>query len=131
MCEFKVLSINEFIEKIEYLEYKCISITIPNLEEFFVLKESVFNFQHRLFQELENLFWDPLTYKYPYIRIERNSSYYIYTIRITNIYNYNNIYKIESIVNYIFSDFPFKYSSRKRRSLENLELITNLKKMKV
>jgi hypothetical protein len=129
MCEFKVVSIKESVEIFGYLEYKSVHLKIPNLEEYSVIRESVLNFQHRLFNELENLFWDAETYKYPHIEIERNNSYYTYKIHITNAYTYYNISKLEQVVNYILSDFPFKYCSRKRKSLENID--SCLKKMRL
>lgn len=115
MTEFKILNIETSIEHIKYLQYKLIILTIPNLEKYNVSRESVLNFQTRLFYELNNLFMD-LDNQQLYIRIQRNESYYKYIIRITNIYTLKNILHIESTVNTIFEHFPFKYISKKRRN---------------
>ena len=113
MTEFKVLNIETKIESIKYLQYNIIILTIPNLEKYNVSHESVLNFQSRLFYELNNLFMDQETL---YIRIQRNESYYKYSIRVTNIYNLKNILRLENTVNSIFEGFPFKYISKKRRN---------------
>ena len=113
MTEFKVLNIETKIESIKYLQYNIIILTIPNLEKYNVSHESVLNFQSRLFYELNNLFMDQETL---YIRIQRNESYYKYSIRVTNIYILKNILRLENTVNSIFEGFPFKYISKKRRN---------------
>ena len=113
MTEFKVLNIETKIESIKYLQYNIIILTIPNLEKYNVSHESVLNFQTRLFYELNNLFMDQETL---YIRIQRNESYYKYSIRVTNIYILKNILRLENTVNSIFEGFPFKYISKKRRN---------------
>ena len=113
MTEFKVLNIETKIESIKYLQYNIIILTIPNLEKYNVSHESVLNFQTRLFYELNNLFMDQETL---YIRIQRNESYYKYSIRFTNIYILKNILRLENTVNSIFEGFPFKYISKKRRN---------------
>ena len=115
MTEFKVLNVESTIENIKYLQYNLVILTIPNLEKYNVSRDSVLNFQTRLFYELNDLFWDSDNPQI-YIRIHKNESYYKYIIRVTNTYNLKNILVVRTVVNNIFERFPFKYISKKRRN---------------
>jgi len=122
--ECKVISIQVKKEYIEYLEYNTIIITIPNLELHKITKQSILNFQHRLFYELRYLLLDPL------IRIEKNNSYYSYNCRIYDSYAFNNINKLEPLLNTLFNTFPFILINKKRISSFD-SINTNIKKLKI
>lgn len=122
MEQFRVLDIRESKELVDYLEYRTVVLTIPNLDKYNITNESVLNFQSGIFHELNNLFWD--FYNYPlHIRIKKENNTTTYTVRVTNHYTLKNIFKLEEIVNNIFLEFPFKYI--KKRKISNDEFIVN------
>uniref|UniRef100_A0A6C0D4W5 Uncharacterized protein n=1 Tax=viral metagenome TaxID=1070528 RepID=A0A6C0D4W5_9ZZZZ len=125
MVEFQVIKIEQTYEFIRYQRYNLVNLTIPNLELYEVTHESVSNFQMRLFYELHNLFWDP------YIRIEKNSSYYTYKIRVYDTYILKNINKLEQLVNHIFNTFPFKRYSTKRKIIDEVKLINKISRLNI
>jgi hypothetical protein len=130
MVEFKVHNIQQTNEFIEYLEYKLVVLTVPNLENYGVSYESVLNFQTKLFYDIDNLFWDQS--KSPiYIRINRDDAYYKYIIRVTNLYNLKNIVNLEIMVNSLFKTFPFKYITKKRRQLSEEYISYKVQKMNI
>jgi len=122
MEQFRVLDIRESKELVDYLEYRTVVLTIPNLDSYNITNESVLNFQSGVFYELNNLFWD--FHNYPLrIRIKKENNTTTYTVRVTNNYTLKNIIKLEEIVNNIFLKFPFKYI--KKRKISNDEFIVN------
>ena len=125
MTEFKVSKIEQTVEYVKHLKYDIIRLVIPNLEHYDITHESVLNFQSRLFCELSNIFWEP------YIRIERDNSFYVYTIRVYNIYSLKNINKLESIVNRIFEKFPFKRHTNKRRIINETFISNKISRLSI
>lgn len=122
MVDFSVIKIIQTNEIIEYQTYTNIIITLPNLERYNVVSESALNFQSKLFYELNNIFWDP--YKSLYIRINKNSDYINYTVRITNMYMLKNLIYLKDYINSMLNNYKFKYLSNKRR-LYSEEYITS------
>ena len=122
MVDFNVIKIIQTNELIEYQTYTNIIITLPNLERYNVVSESALNFQSKLFYELNNIFWDP--YKSLYIRINKNSDYINYTVRITNMYMLKNLIYLKDYINSMLNNYKFKYLSNKRR-LYSEEYITS------
>ena len=125
MVEFKVLKIQQDIEEIGYIKYNIAIITIPNLELYEVTHESFLNFQSRIYYELNILFWDP------YIRFEKNPAYYKYIIRIYNINSLKNISNLESVVNNIFTSFPFKRNSKKRKMINHTDITNKISRLTI
>ena len=119
MVEFKVLNSKLVKENVGYKEYYNVIITIPNLEVYEVTKESASNFNNRMHNELDILFWNPL------IHLTKTSSEYIYNIRIYNIYSVNNFKKVEKLVNNIFDTFPFLRKNNKRKQFPIDDNISN------
>ena len=117
MAELKVVSVEKTVEYFDHLMYNVVNLTIPNLELYEIVNESTMNFQSKLFYEITNLFWNP------YIRIEKNSSYYTYKIRVYDLYSLKNISILENLVNSILEKFPFKTSSRKRKQISDISEI--------
>ena len=114
MGDFSVISINQTTETIECKVYDNIILTLPNLKAYNVEHESILNFQTKLFYELNNIFWDP--YNSPiYIRIDKNTSYITYILRVTNKYMLKNKLFLKDYVNNMLNTFNFKYTSKKRR----------------
>lgn len=114
MAELKVISVEKTVEYFDHLMYNVVNLTIPNLELYEIVNESIMNFNSKLFYEITNLFWNP------YIRIEKNSSYYTYKIRVYDVYSLKNISILENLVNSILEKFPFKTSSRKRKQISDI-----------
>jgi len=114
MAELKVVSVEKTVEYFDHLMYNVVNLTIPNLELYEIVNESTMNFQSKLFYEITNLFWNP------YIRIEKNSSYYTYKIRVYDLYSLKNISILENLVNSILDKFPFKTISRKRKQINDI-----------
>jgi len=129
MGKFRVINIQESRELVDYLEYKTVVLTIPNLENYNITNESFLNFQSGIFYELNNLFWD--FYNYPlYIRIKKDDNSITYTARITNHYMLKNILKLEEIVNSIFLNFPFKFIKKRRISTDEF-IVNKLQKIDI
>jgi hypothetical protein len=114
MADLKVISLEKTVEYFEHLMYNVVNLTIPNLELYEIVNESTMNFHSKLFYEITNLFWNP------YIRIEKNASYYTYKIRVYDLYSLKNISMLENLVNNILEKFPFKTSSRKRKQISDI-----------
>jgi hypothetical protein len=114
MAELKVISVEKTVEYFDHLMYNLVNLTIPNLELYEIVNESTMNFHSKLFYEITNLFWSP------YIRIEKNASYYTYKIRVYDLYSLKNISMLENLVNNILEKFPFKTSSRKRKQISDI-----------
>jgi hypothetical protein len=114
MAELKVISVEKTVEYFDHLMYNVVNLTIPNLELYEIVNESTMNFHSKLFYEITNLFWSP------YIRIEKNASYYTYKIRVYDLYSLKNISMLENLVNNILEKFPFKTSSRKRKQISDI-----------
>ena len=114
MAELKVISVEKTVEYFDHLMYNVVNLTIPNLELYEIVNESILNFHSKLFYEITNLFWNP------YIRIEKNSSYYRYKIRVYDVYSLKNISMLENLVNNILEKFPFKTNSRKRKQISDI-----------
>ena len=114
MADLKVISVEKTVEYFDHLMYNVVNLTIPNLELYEIVNESILNFHSKLFYEITNLFWNP------YIRIEKNSSYYRYKIRVYDVYSLKNISMLENLVNNILEKFPFKTSSRKRKQISDI-----------
>jgi len=114
MAELKVISVEKTVEYFDHHMYNVVNLTIPNLELYEIVNESTMNFHSKLFYEITNLFWSP------YIRIEKNASYYTYKIRVYDLYSLKNISMLENLVNNILEKFPFKTSSRKRKQISDI-----------
>ena len=114
MAELKVISVEKTVEYFDHLMYNLVNLTIPNLELYEIVNESILNFHSKLFYEITNLFWNP------YIRIEKNASYYTYKIRVYDVYSLKNISMLENLVNNILEKFPFKTNSRKRKQISDI-----------
>jgi hypothetical protein len=125
MVDFKVLNIQRNIEEVGHIKYNIATLIIPNLELYEVTHESFLNFQSRLYYELKVLFWDP------YIRFEKNEANYKYSIRIYDIYSLENISKLEGVVNNIFSSFPFKCKSKKRKMINYVDITNKISKLTI
>ena len=128
MAQFRVLNIQESTELVDYLEYKTVVLTIPNLETYNITNESILEFHSKILYELNNLFWD--FYNSPlYIKITKETNI-TYTIRITNRYMLKNIVRLEEVVNSIFLNFPFK-TIKKRKNLNDEFIVNKIQKMNI
>ena len=129
MVDFNVIKIIQTNELIEYQTYTNIIITLPNLERYNVVSESALNFQSKLFYELNNIFWDP--YKSLYIRIDKNSDYINYTVRITNMYMLKNLIYLKDYINSMLNNYKFKYLSNKRRLYSEDYITSKVQKINI
>ena len=122
----EVLNVEKKIKFWKYLEFLDIEVTIPNLENFGIKRESVMDFQMRFFRELGYLLLTDKVY------ISKNETSYIYIFRINDYYALNNLSKIKAVGDFILDDFPFKYKSKKRKVIsQTSELSKKIKLLNI
>lgn len=129
MVKLELINSEQTYRYIGFLRVNVVKVTIPDLENYGIKRESILNFQTRLFSEIFCLFFITL---YDNVEIIKEQESYTYEFKVDDIYCYYKKFKyLNDLVNNLLKEFPFVYHTKKRKVLHDEQIVKKIQKLNI